>query len=184
MRAVASSASDGLFGFLDAAHVVIVAQLQALTALATAAEAGALNTAQRAQARSLVAWFSTEARQHHLDEERHVFPTLLCSQDEAIIETTYRLIQDHGWLEADWVEIEPALLAAAEGRYWFDPVVLRRSVAVFQEQCLKHIQLEESIAYPQAHARMDSRLLIASGGEMAHRQALRQARTECEAVAA
>jgi len=166
-------ANDGLFCFLDEAHQAVQRQLEVLHALTAAAEAGDLAPAQRAQARELLDWFSTEARQHHLDEEKHVFPALLTSKDPEIIQTTHRLIQDHGWLEADWLEIEPALSAAAEGNHWFDPALLRNAVDVFAQLYRDHIVLEESLAYPEAHDRIDPLHLQAINLEMTQRRALR-----------
>jgi hypothetical protein len=83
-------------------------------------------------------------------KKKHVFPSLLASNQEDVLQATHRLIQDHGWLEADWFEIEPALEAAADGNSWFDPNVLRQAVEVFQQLYLDHIVLEESLAYPEA----------------------------------
>lgn len=168
-----SVADEGLFNFLDQFHQAILVKLDEMLALVVALEADGLTPRIRAQARQLNDWFSAEARQHHLDEERHVFPALLTSADTEIQQATHRLIQDHGWLEADWLEIAPSLAAAAEGNHWFDPAVLRHAVEVFRQLYVDHIVLEESLAYPQARERMDPALLDAMGVEMARRRALR-----------
>jgi hemerythrin-like domain-containing protein len=169
-----SLADSGLFCFLDDCHAAIGHKLRDLDALAAAAELGDFTPEQQAQARGLVDWFNSEARQHHLDEEKHVFPTLLASADANITQITHRLIQDHGWLEADWLEIEPALSAAAEGSGWFDPAVLRQAVEIFHQLYLDHIVLEESLAYPQARERINPQLLQAMEVEMVARRAVRQ----------
>lgn len=170
-----SVTDEGLFNFLDHFHQAILVKLDAMQALAATLEAEGLTPAVRTQARQLADWFSAEARQHHLDEERHVFPALLTSADTEIQQTTHRLIQDHGWLEADWLEIEPSLAAAAEGHTWFDPAVLRHAVEVFRQLYLDHIVLEESLAYPQVRERIDPARLEAMGTEMARRRAVRDA---------
>jgi len=172
--APAPRTDDGLFNFLDHFHQDILVKLDEMLALAVALEADGLTSEVRAQARQLNEWFGAEARQHHLDEERHVFPALLNSADTEIQQTTHRLIQDHGWLEADWLEIAPSLSAAAEGHTWFDPAVLRHAVEVFRQLYIDHILLEESLAYPQARERMDPARLQAMGAEMARRRALRE----------
>ena len=105
----ASSVDKSLFVFLDRCHLDIQQKLEQMMALATALEEGELTPALQAQARALTDWFNAEPRQHHLDEEKHVFPSLLASNQEDVLQATHRLIQDHGWLEADWFEIEPAL---------------------------------------------------------------------------
>ena len=163
----ASSVDKSLFVFLDRCHLDIQQKLEQMMALATALEEGELTPALQAQARALTDWFNAEPRQHHLDEEKHVFPSLLASNQEDVLQATHRLIQDHGWLEADWFEIEPALEAAADGNSWFDPNVLRQAVEVFQQLYLDHIVLEESLAYPEARGRIDPALLESMGREMA-----------------
>lgn len=171
-------APEGLFSFLDQFHGTIQQHLEELHALAVTLEADGLTPAVRAEARRLADWFNAEARQHHLDEEKHVFPALLSSGDAELEQTTQRLIQDHGWLEADWLEIEPSLSATAEGSTWFDPMVLRHAVEVFRQLYLDHIVLEESIAYPQAREQMDPALLQAMGVEMARRRAVRDTQSK------
>ena len=175
--APASNAVDkSLFVFLDRCHADIQHKLEQMMALAVALDEGGLTPALQAQARELTDWFNAEARQHHLDEEKHVFPALLASNQEEILQVTHRLIQDHGWLEADWYEIEPSLEATADGNVWFDPIVLRQGVEVFQQLYLDHIVLEESLAYPEARSRVNPALLESMGREMAKRRAVRDAK--------
>ena len=172
----ATSYDKNLFAFLDRCHLDIQEKLEQMMALATAVESGGLTPALQAQARELTDWFNAEPRQHHLDEEKHVFPALLASNEENVLQATHRLIQDHGWLEADWFEIEPSLEAAADGNAWFDATVLRQAVEVFQQLYIDHIVLEESLAYPEARARVDPALLESMGREMARRRAIRDAK--------
>ncbi len=172
-----STAGDRPFECLDEAHRHIVRQLDELTALTLALDGGGASPAQRQRARALARWFGSEARQHHVDEEQHVFPPLLSSGDDALSQTALRLIQDHGWLDTDWGEISPILTAVAEGQAWFDPVVLRHAVDVFRQLYLDHIALEESVAYPGARARMAPAGLVAMDREMAQRRAQREVRS-------
>lgn len=167
----------GMFEFLDSCHQEMLRQLVALRTLALAIENEGLSSPLRAEARTIRHWFNNEARQHHLDEERHIFPALLASDDPDITLAAGRLIQDHGWLETDWMEIEPALASAADGYTWFDPVVLRHAVEVFEQLYLDHIVLEETLAYPAARSRIPDSELAAMGIEMARRRAIREAAT-------
>jgi hemerythrin-like domain-containing protein len=172
------AAPEGLFDFLDECHHAMGQKLKVLDTLAAAVvDAGELNPEQRGLARELVVWFNTEARQHHLDEEKHIFPNLLNSGNDNVIQITHRLIQDHGWLEADWLQIEPSLAAAAEGSSWFDPATLSDAVDIFHQLYIDHIVLEESVAYPQARERINPQALAAVGVEMAQRRALRDAQS-------
>ncbi len=118
-------------------------------------------------------YFNGEARQHHLDEEKHIFPALLASQNAEIVQATEHLIQDHGWLEENWIQIAPSLEAAAGGNLWFDPAELRHALDVFEALYLDHILLEESIAYPEAKKRLQTLDTLGMGREMAKRRLMR-----------
>lgn len=168
----AATASLAVFDFLDSTHRDIQAQVRQLHLLVDAIEAEGLNQANRGVARRVLEYFSHEARQHHLDEEKHIFPTLLASQDPAVVQATEHLIQDHGWLEENWIQIAPSLEAATSGNLWFDTAELRHALEVFEALYLDHILLEESIAYPEAKKRLQGINTLGMGREMARRRAL------------
>jgi hemerythrin-like domain-containing protein len=166
-----------MFDYLDSCHVDMRQNLVLLRALAQAIDEDGLTDDVRASARHLRDWFNDTARQHHMDEEKHVFPDLLAAADAGLTQQVQRLVQDHGWLEEDWLEIEPSLSAAADGYSWFDPAVLRHAVGVFEQLYLDHMTLEETLAYPEARQRISADAAQAMGVEMARRRALREAQT-------
>lgn len=166
----ADTVAPGLFEFLDATHREIQQQMVQLHALVDAIESDGLNAATREKARGVLDYFNGEARQHHLDEEKHIFPSLLNSQDAEIVQAAERLTQDHGWLEENWIQIAPSLEAATNGNLWFDPVELRHALEVFEALYLDHILLEESIAYPAARQRLAAHNTQGMGREMARRR--------------
>ncbi|MBL8390184.1 MAG: hemerythrin domain-containing protein [Hydrogenophaga sp.] len=168
----AAPVSIAVFDFLDNTHRDIQLQVRQLHALVDAIEADGLNQANRALARSVVDYFNHEARQHHLDEEKHIFPSLLASQDAEVVQATEHLIQDHGWLEENWIQIAPSLEAATSGNLWFDPAELRHALEVFEALYLDHILLEESIAYPEAKKRLQGLDTLGMGREMARRRVM------------
>ena len=170
----AAPVSIAIFEFLDSTHQDIQDHVRQLHGLVDAIESDGLNAATRALARRVLNYFNTEARQHHLDEEKHVFPALLASNQEEILQVTHRLIQDHGWLEENWIQIAPSLEAAANGNLWFDPAELRHALDVFEALYLDHILLEESLAYPEAKKRMKGIDTIGMGREMARRRVMAQ----------
>jgi hemerythrin-like domain-containing protein len=173
----AAPSSTAFFEFLDNTHRDIMAQLVQLNPLIDAIETEGLNIANRDRVRRILHYFNTEARQHHLDEEKHIFPALLNSQNHEVVHATQRLIQDHGWLEENWIQIAPSLDAAANGNLWFDIQELRHALDVFEALYLDHIMLEESIAYPEAKKRLQACDSAGIGREMAQRRfkALRKA---------
>lgn len=169
----AAPVSIAVFEFLDSTHQEIQQQLKLLHALVDAIENEGLNTANRGTARRVLDYFNGEARQHHLDEEKHIFPALLASQNAEVVQATEHLIQDHGWLEENWIQIAPSLEAATGGNLWFDTAELRHALGVFEALYLDHILLEESVAYPEARKRLEGLNTLGMGREMARRRALR-----------
>lgn len=171
-----STSVDG-FDVLDACHRQTLHTLEKLTDLVARLTTGGADDQARAMAGEIVHFFSTTARQHHEDEERHVLPKLATSDDPQIVQAVLRLSQDHNWLEEDWMEISPQVDAVACGLNWYDLDTLREGVEVFAALSRDHIALEESLIYPQARARLGTGERREMGREMAaRRRALRDAK--------
>jgi hemerythrin-like domain-containing protein len=69
------------------------------------------------------------------------------------VQAVQRLQQDHGWLEEDWLELEPQIDAIALGYDWYDLPTLRAALPIFTALYQEHIALEESMIYPEAKRR-------------------------------
>jgi hemerythrin-like domain-containing protein len=160
---------DG-FDVLDACHRQTLFTLGKLAALVTRLQNHGADEEARSMAREIVEHFSNTARAHHEDEERHVFPALLASNDAAVVQAVRRLQQDHGWLEEDWRALYSQLDAIAGGQVWSDLDTLRECVEVFIALSHDHIALEESLIYPQARARVGAGERREIGREMAARR--------------
>lgn len=166
---------DG-FDVLDACHRQTLHTLDKLADLVQRLTNGAADASARTLAAEVFHFFSTTARQHHEDEERHVFPKLATSDDPQIVHAVLRLSQDHNWLEEDWMELSAQIDAVACGLSWYDLDTLREGVEVFAALSRDHIGLEESLIYPQARARLAAGERREMGREMAkRRRALRGA---------
>lgn len=165
--------ADG-FSVLDDCHRMTLAALVRLEALLAQIERREVDAATRTIAADIVRHFSVTVREHHQDEERHVFPALASSTDGEVVQAVLRLRQDHDWLEEDWLEISPHLDAVACGQSWYDVDVLREGTAIFAALSRDHIALEESLLYPQARVRLGAGERREMGREMAARR--RQAR--------
>jgi hemerythrin-like domain-containing protein len=170
-------ARDG-FDVLDVCHRQTVFALGKLAALVTRLVGSGPDPEARQLAAEVVQHFSTTAREHHEDEERHVFPGLLDSADPDVVQAVLRLRQDHGWIEEDWRALSPHLAAVANGHTGYDLDLLRDGAAVFTALSHDHIALEESIVYPQARANLPARERSAMADEMAARRRARQGRDE------
>lgn len=153
------------FTALDQCHQQVLNTLQVLGGLIERLDRNGVDSEARSMAAEVVRFFNQSARQHHADEENHVFPSLLASGDALLVQHVQRLQQDHGWLEEDWLTLEPPLTAIAEGYSWYDLDMLRQALPVFAELYQDHIDLEESLIYPEAKARMAPRAQAGQGRE-------------------
>lgn len=160
---------DGL-DVLDACHRQSLFALGKLAALVTRLQAHGCDAHARGMAAEIVAHFATNAREHHEDEERHVFPALFAEGDEAVVATVMRLQQDHFWMEEDWRDLGPQLEAVAAGHAGVDVERLRACAQVFIALCHDHIALEESCIYPQARRRLGAGERQDIGRQMAARR--------------
>jgi len=165
---------DG-FEILDECHRQTLAALNTLNALVARLASEGHSEQVSAMASQVVKFFSTTAREHHEDEERHVFPKALASGDEEIVQAVLRLQQDHSWLEEDWLEMSPHLNALAAGHSLWDLAFLREATEVFTGLSHDHMALEESCVYPQARARLQAGERHEMGREMAARRRARRA---------
>ena len=166
---------DG-FEVLDSCHRQMLSALDTLARLVEHLDAqGSADDAARAMAGEVLEFFSTTARQHHEDEERHVFPKALASGDPQVVQATLRLQQDHNWIEEDWMELSAHLEALAAGHSWWDPALLREGSDVFIALLHDHIALEEACIYPEARAGMGLAERRTMGREMAARRRGRRA---------
>ena len=165
----ATTLPDG-FDVLDVCHRQTVLTLGKLAALISSLIKSGPDADSRSLAKEIIGHFSTTAREHHEDEERHLFPRLLRDGDAATTQAVQRLQQDHAWLELDWREIGPHLDAVASGQSSYDLDFLREAAAVFTALSHDHIALEESFIYPNARGRMGDGARLEMGREMAARR--------------
>ena len=149
---------------LDECHRTTLRMLGELSMLVSRIEEVGIDRRAREAARRVDHYFSVDLRQHHLDEEAHVFPALAGCGDAETAQAVARLKQDHAWLRADWRMLSPFARALAEGHSWVDIDALRDGVEVFCALARDHIALEESLVYPQARIRM----LESARGRMRH----------------
>ena len=138
------------FDALDACHQQVIAHLQLLARLTHHLDQHGVDDEARRLARASLQFFSETARQHHLDEERSVFPALLAGTDDKLIQQVRHLQLDHGWLEEDWQQLAMPISAIADGYAWYEADGLRHGIEVFTALYHDHIGLEESLIYPEA----------------------------------
>jgi hemerythrin-like domain-containing protein len=164
-----SKMPDG-FDVLDVCHRQTVLALGKLAAFVTRLDKAGPDEAARTLAREIVDHFSVTARQHHEDEERHLFPALAASGDPQTVQTVLRLQRDHDWLEEDWMALSPYIDAVACGQPCHGLDALHAGAEAFIALSHAHIALEEGLIYPQARERLDHRERAEMGREMAARR--------------
>lgn len=169
--------SDG-FDVLDVCHRHTLFALGKLAALVARLKRQGADPESRAIAADIVRFFSTTAREHHEDEELHLFPSLLSAAEPDIVQAVLRLQQDHHWLHIDWMELSPQLEAIAAGQTSYDIDALTEGAQVFIALSHDHIALEESCIYPRARARLRAGDRHDMGREMAARRRARHALQE------
>jgi hemerythrin-like domain-containing protein len=169
--ATAAHAADPLFEFLDQAHQRIAQHLDVLLGVVQAAQRYSFTEHERAQAQKVLAFFDREGRQHHLDEETHVFPALKQSADPQVRHVAARLEQDHGWIEEDWLVLEPMLRQIAQDSVGLEWAEFDHAAHVYVDLVREHMAVEEQLAYPQARADMGNTQADLAGREMARRRA-------------
>ncbi|HEU5295335.1 MAG TPA: hemerythrin domain-containing protein [Burkholderiaceae bacterium] len=177
IQAIPSAATrltrDG-FAVLDQCHRDTLSTLDTLAELVARLESEGASDAVRAMASQVVSFFSATAKEHHEDEERHVFPEALAADDPEVVQAVLRLQQDHDWLEEDWLELSPHLNALVAGQSWWDLAFIREASAVFSALSHDHIALEEACVYPQARSRLKDAARQSMGREMAARRRARR----------
>lgn len=171
-------ARSDAFDVLDACHRRMLAATARLERLAALLGDGSErhDPVARHEAGEIAEFFGVTVRRHHEDEERHVFPPLTRSGDAQVVATLARLQQDHGWLEEDWLELEPHLQAVATGYGHCDVDVVRQGIPVFAALLREHIALEEALIYPAARTSIGVLDRAAMGREMEERRRRERAR--------
>lgn len=138
------------FESLDQAHRAALQMLESFRQLVARLEEQGLDEPARQSAREILTFFDGPGRHHHEEEESKVFPGLLASTDMELVSHVHRLQQDHGWLEQDWFELQPHVLAVAQGYNGYDLPLLVAALPVFDALYRDHIALEETVVYPAA----------------------------------
>ena len=145
--------ADSPLARLSHAHQDFAVMLTRLQSMVDALALGSIEAPQRQTAAEACTFFSGHARAHHAEEEARVFPDLLNLGDAELAAHVRRLQQDHGWIEENWIELEPQLDALAHGWSGFDMDETRHAASVFIDLVREHIALEDSTVYPAAQRR-------------------------------
>ena len=148
MSSASSSSTTPVNNFSNC-HVGILKRLQALDELPALLEPAAR---ARAIAEQSLAFFREAIFEHHLEEERELFPAVIASaqpgEELAHVQAmAQRLTQEHRAIESLWKQLEKGLKPVAKGQAThIDVSELHRLVADYQA----HARFEETEFLPLA----------------------------------
>jgi iron-sulfur cluster repair protein YtfE (RIC family) len=132
------------FNFLDEVHLEIDKNLMWISKLIAEVDIQDLTTNHKKQLERVCRFFDLEVRQHHVDEEKYVFPSLLLQHDQNLAELTRKLFVDHERFEQSWRKLSEMFKAVLLGTEWFSTQELSHEFNEFHVLNLKHMKLEES----------------------------------------
>lgn len=161
------------FEMLEACHERVHRMLRLLERLREHVAAQGADEQARQAARDVMRYFDQAAPQHHLDEERHVFPPLLAQGDPQVVAVVQRLQEDHRQMEAGWVRARAVLEGLAQGRLAALDAAATQALAAFAALYGEHIRAEEGIAYPAARDQLDASALERMAQDMMQRRGVR-----------
>lgn len=159
------------FEMLAACHERVVRMLALLARLrAHLAEKGwDPSVAQAAQ--DVMRYFDQAAPNHHLDEERHVFPQVLALPDTGLHEVVRRLQQDHIDMAASWAKARTVLATLQGGPATLDAAadqVLTDFVSLHD----RHVVDEDTLVYPAARQSLSPSATQAMSADMMARRGI------------
>lgn len=156
-------------------HAGILGQLEALDALPALLEPAA--RARRLAADAL-AFFRHAVFEHHVEEEKELFPAVLASakqgdEHDKVQAIVAQLTAEHRRVEATWSKLEPKLKAVAKGQ---DVELDGADISALVQSYRAHARFEEDVFLPLSQTILgrDSNHLAALGASLHLRHALPQ----------
>lgn len=161
------------FEMLSACHERVERMLDLLVRLRDHVAKNGCDAQAAAAAVDVMRYFDLAAPQHHLDEERHVFPAVLALHDLRMDLLVDRLRQEHLDMEKLWGQVRQALerVAQADAKNVTpfsdeDQAGMDAFVSIYKE----HIRNEEDLVYPEARRSLDAEQLSAMSQDMVRRR--------------
>lgn len=161
---------DQPFEMLHACHDRVERTLSLLGRLVAHVQAHGHGEDSRSAARDVLRYFDLAAPHHHQDEELHVLPPLLASDDAAQRALAERLVAEHRRMEALWAVLRGPLQQWAEAPPASTAFPQPEVLAEFTSLYANHVAREESHAYPLVRTWLDTATLAAMGVEMGARR--------------
>jgi hemerythrin-like domain-containing protein len=123
-------------------------------------------------ATDVLRYFNVAAPAHHEDEERHIVPAPMESEDADLRAAANRILIDHARIRSAWSDLAP-FLRQVEAGHQPDRQHFVQAVDRFVRVHEDHLKLEDDVAFPGARAHHEGcgQAAVASiGREMAQRR--------------
>ena len=164
------------FEMLSACHERVERMLRLIARLQEHLQTRGLDDQVRQAANDVMRYFDMAAPLHHEDEERHVFPPLMCSADAAVKALVLRLIQDHRQMEVAWQGARSVLLALADhGETPLTELTVWQKVALndFARLYRQHLDDEDQVIYPVAQEKLSPEAIANMSRDMMTRRGVK-----------
>lgn len=158
------------YDMLAACHERVQRSLDLLMRLIAHVRTQGHDVQSQSAARDVLRYFDLAAPQHHLDEERHVFPRLLTQGSAAEQALVQRLQTEHREMEALWTQLRPALQSWSTAH---EPSPLEELEPLAQRYTAlyaQHLNDENTLVFPVAQTHTPAQELAAMGAEMQARR--------------
>lgn len=167
-----SAGYEAPFEMLEACHERVQRMLSLLTrARAYGAEHGCDEPFENAL-KDVMRYFDKAAPQHHLDEELHVFPSVLAMNDQGLTEIVFRLQREHKKMDELWRQVRCVLNSVMNSNR-DKPIFNEYENQLMDDFCsmyIRHISDEETKIYPISfHSLTMDDLLVMSKDMMVRR---------------
>jgi hemerythrin-like domain-containing protein len=163
------------FEMLSACHERVERMLRLLARLQQHLASQGWSTDVAQAAVDVMRYFDQAAPLHHDDEERHVFPPLLASGNEALRAVVRRLQQDHLGMAQGWARARPVLAALTQSPApgWSGLTTAQAAaLADFAGLYQQHLLDEDTLVYPAAQAGLSAVALQTMSEDMMRRRGL------------
>lgn len=163
------------FEMLGACHERVQRMLRLLNRLQQHLQQKGWSPAVAQAAVDVMRYFDQAAPLHHEDEERHVFPPLLATGDDALHAVVQQLQQDHrdmaqGWLRAR--EVLQSLTHPAQPGWAGLSAAQAHALSDFAGLYQQHLLNEDTLVYPAALAQLTPEALQTMSEDMMRRRGL------------
>lgn len=169
LHAAPAAGVDQPFELLAACHDRVRRSLDLLRRLVDHVEEHGPDEQAANAAHDVLRYFGIAAPLHHEDEERHVMPLLMASEQAELVEAAEQMAADHRTFRAVWAELSSGLQALSEQKA-VDLLTLRRQAEGFIALHASHLALEDKVAFPAAEQRAGEAARQAMSIDMAARR--------------